>query len=489
MTTLYIFSVLLLLDPNSITLCYIFYTRIRIPDEKKKNNIDLYCLHRSIPIPLFQYYDMILLQHIKPLCRNKRLIQSIRDYRVMAIESSCDDSCVALLEKSPSEKQPIIIDQFKKTLHSADIGGIMPTAAYNYHMATMAKMVREFCSKHGISSLNPPDLLCVTRGPGMPGSLSASTEFAKGLSVAWNVPLIGVHHMLGHLLTANLPKKDQPNSPPPQYPFLSLLCSGGHTMLVLLKSLTEHEIIINVCDIAVGDSLDKCARELGMYGNMLGKELEKYIDAIPFEEKQEFDNMNVDTRISNELKFRLTLPFGAPKHGISEDIKFAFAHFLSNIQEYKANYYPGGDKLDERTKKFIAYKTQEFVFDHIVDRINISFKKHGLCHRNSDGILIGVKDFICSGGVAANKRLREKLLTNLKIEELGTDKINFHFPDLSLCTDNAIMIGAAGIEIFEQLRLKTDLGFTPIKKWPLDNLLDVPGWEKIDDEEYNRICK
>lgn len=74
-----------------------------------------------------------------------------------------------------------------------------------------------------------------------------------------------------------------------------------------------------------------------------------------------------------------------------------------------------------------------------------------------------LKTFICSGGVAANKRLREKLLTNLKIEELGTDKINFHFPDLSLCTDNAIMIGAAGIEIFEQLRLKTDLGFTPIK--------------------------
>ena len=81
--------------------------------------------------------------------------------------------------------------------------------------------------------------------------------------------------MLGHLLTANLSNLEQPKLPPPNYPFLSLLCSGGHTMLVLLKSLTEHEIIVNVGDIAVGDSLDKCARELGMYGNMLGKELEK----------------------------------------------------------------------------------------------------------------------------------------------------------------------------------------------------------------------
>lgn len=407
----------------------------------------------------------------------------------MAIESSCDDSCVALLEKSPSEKQPKIIDQFKKTLHSADIGGIMPTAAYNYHMATMANMVREFCSKHGISASNPPDLLCVTRGPGMSGSLSASTEFAKGLSVAWDVPLIGVHHMLGHLLTANLPKKEQPNSLPPQYPFLSLLCSGGHTMLVLLKSLTEHEIIIDACDIAVGDSLDKCARELGMYGNMLGKELEKYIDSISIEEKEEFDNMRTNTRISNDFKFRITLPFAAAKYGNADDIKFAFAHFLSNIKLYKENYYTGGDTFDERTKQFIAYKTQEFIFDHIIDRINAAFKKHGLCNRNSDGIFIGVKDFICSGGVAANKRLREKLLKNLKLEELGTDKVNFHFPDLPLCTDNAIMIGTAGIEIFEQLRLKTDLGFIPIRKWPLNNLLDVDGWVKIDDVEYNRICK
>jgi N6-L-threonylcarbamoyladenine synthase len=365
----------------------------------------------------------------------------------------------------------------------------MPVAAYNYHMATVANMVKEFCTKHGISARTPPDLLCVTRGPGMAGSLSASTEFAKGLAVAWDVPLIGVHHMLGHLLTANLPKKEQPNSAPPQYPFLSLLCSGGHTMLVFLKSLTEHEILVNVSDIAVGDSLDKCARELGMYGNMLGKELEKYIDAIPADEKEEFRNIRVDTREANVFNFRANLPFGSPKYSNLEDIKFAFAHFLSNIQQYKTRYYTGGDTLDEKTKRFIAFKTQELVFDHIIDRINVAFKKHGISNRNSDGAVIGVKDFICSGGVAANRRLREKLLQDLKLEELAVDKVSFHFPDLSLCTDNAIMIGAAGIEIFEKLRLKTDLAFLPIRKWPLNNLLDVDGWVKVKDEEYNRICK
>ncbi|EMG48454.1 hypothetical protein G210_0975, partial [Candida maltosa Xu316] len=371
------------------------------------------------------------------------IIRTLRYYRVMAIESSCDDSCVALLEKSHPNEQPQIIDQFKKTLNSAHVGGIMPTAAYNYHMATIANMVRDFCTKHNISAINPPDLLCVTRGPGMAGSLSASTEFAKGLSVAWNVPLIGVHHMLGHLLTANLPKSEQPNSPPPEYPFLSLLCSGGHTMLVLSKSITDHEIIINVSDIAVGDSLDKCARELGMYGNMLGKEMERYIDSIPMEQKMQFDQTSVDTRISNDMKFRLTLPYSAPKYSHFGDVEFAFAHFLSNIKEYKSQHYTGGDELDETTKRFVAYKTQEYVFDHIIDRINVAFKQHGASNRNSDGSFIGVKDFICSGGVAANKRLREKLSSDLRLDLLGVDSLNFHFPDLSLCTDNAIMIGAA----------------------------------------------
>lgn len=429
---------------------------------------------------------------------------SIRTYRVMAIESSCDDSCVALLEKSHPKTPPKIIDQFKRTLHSADVGGILPTAAYNYHMATIAIMVQEFCHKHQISALNPPDLLCVTRGPGMAGSLSTSTEFAKGLSVAWDVPLVGVHHMLGHLLTANLPNLEQPKLPPPNYPFLSLLCSGGHTMLVLLKSLTEHEIIVNVGDIAVGDSLDKCARELGMYGNMLGKELEKYINSIPEETRNQYERLSVNTRIANPYNFRLTLPYSAPKYGIPGDVKFAFSHFLSNIQEYKAMHYnknrgEGESEgegeidltLDEETKQFIAYKTQEFIFDHIVDRINIAFKKHGIKNRNSDGTFIGVKDFICSGGVAANNRLRQKLREKLDFQEIGTDNVNvnFHFPDLSLCTDNAIMIGAAGIEIFEKLRLRTDLSFLPIRKWPLNKLLDVDGWVKVEEEEFNRICK
>lgn len=173
-------------------------------------------------------------------------------------------------------------------------------------------------------------------------------------------------------------------------------------MLVLLKSISEHEIIINVSDIAVGDSLDKCARELGMYGNMLGRELETFINNIPQSEKDEFEAMNVDTRVNNKYKFRLTLPYQTPKNGKFNDgeIQFAFAQFLSNIQEYKKKFYTSDSEtseFDEKTKRMIAYKTQELIFDHIIDRINLSLKKHGL-RRQADGKFIGVRDFVCSGG-------------------------------------------------------------------------------------------
>lgn len=411
-----------------------------------------------------------------------------RSYRVLALESSCDDSCIALLDKS-QPGPPAILDFTKKTLDSADLGGIMPTAAHDFHHYTMASLVSEFCQKHQLTSQNPPDLICVTRGPGMTGSLSSSIQIAKGLSIAWNIPIIGVHHMLGHLLIAQLPKSQQPEISPPKYPFLSLLCSGGHTMLVLLKSISDHEIIINVNDIAAGDSLDKCARELGLFGNMLGKELEVYVDAIPQHLKQEFDTVNTKTR-HNSYNLKLPMPFRGPRDlRYPETIQFSFASFLSSIQSYRKQHCQDLP-FDTKTNQLLAYKLQETIFDHIIDRMNIALVKHGLnstIYASADGKFNGVRDVICSGGVAANKRLREMLATKLNFKSCLQTNPVFHFPDLALCTDNAVMIGVAGIEIFEKLRIKSDLSILPIRRWPMNQLLDVDGWVNISDEEYMKI--
>lgn len=399
-----------------------------------------------------------------------------RGYKVLALESSCDDSCVALLEKSDSSPQegPKVLDHIKSTLNSQKTGGIVPTQAHEFHQQRIGNMVAEFCHKNGLYQ-SPPDLICCTRGPGMVGSLSASLQLAKGLAIAWDKPFIGVHHMLGHILASKLPSEQSNESSfkPPQYPFLSLLCSGGHTMLVLLKSLTNHEIIIDTCDIAVGDSLDKCARELGIKGNLLGKELEKYVNSIPPSLRSEFDKISTHTR-DNDFKFKLKLPLRGPHHkAIPEDIEFTFALFLSTIQKYKET-----TPLDESTRAFISYKTQQLIFKHVIDRVNVSLIKHGI---KGDGKFAGVKDLIFSGGVASNMVFRSMLQTDLKTNVLSDKNMNdscfkFHFPDISLCTDNAIMIGVAGIEIFETLRKVSDLNILPLRKWPMNELLDVDGW-------------
>lgn len=398
-----------------------------------------------------------------------------RQYRVLAIESSCDDSCVALLEKHSPSSQPVVIDEMKRTLRSVEVGGVIPTAAFEFHLMHMPALMKEFCSKHDLSIRNPPDLLCVTRGPGMLGSLSLSLQYAKGLALAWDIPMVGTHHMLGHILALNLPTTENPGRPPPQYPFLSLLCSGGHTMLVFLKSLTEHEIIIDTMDIACGDAIDKAARELGMRGNMIGPELEKYVALIPPREVEEFSSIKTLDR-NNEFNFKLKMPLHKPKHQkIPENIAFTFAFLLSSIKDHKAR-----QELDERTKQFLAFKVQDTVFEHIIDRVNLAFAKHSDA---GDGKFAGVKDFVCSGGVAANQQLRQKLFNNLKFQ----NKLEFHFPDLKVCTDNATMIGVAGIDLFEKLRVKSRMDVLPIRKWPLNELISKGEWDNISDEEFTKV--
>uniref|UniRef100_A0A0L0NY41 N(6)-L-threonylcarbamoyladenine synthase n=1 Tax=Candidozyma auris TaxID=498019 RepID=A0A0L0NY41_CANAR len=396
-----------------------------------------------------------------------------RSYRALALESSCDDSCVALLEKQHPSSQPVVIDEMKRTLRSVEAGGVIPTAAHEFHLKVMPDLVRDFCRKHKIDAQNKPDLLCVTRGPGMVGSLSLALQFAKGLSLAWDVPFIGTHHMLGHILALHLPSIHNPQQAPPQYPFLSLLCSGGHTMLVLLKSFTDHRIIINTMDIACGDAIDKAARELGMRGNMIGPELEKYVASIPSSTLEQFQTIRTLDR-NNHFNFKLKPPLRKAKHQkVPDTITFTFAFLLSSIKDHMARH-----DIDEHTKQFLAYKIQDLVFEHLIDRVNLAFQKH-----LADGEFAGVEDFVCSGGVAANQELRRRLFTELK----PGSRLNFHFPDLKICTDNALMIGVAGMGIFEQLRLKSTLDVLPIRKWPLDQLIDAGGWESVDNYEFEKV--
>lgn len=371
-----------------------------------------------------------------------RLPQLRRPYKILAIETSCDDTCVAVLNREDRKTAPEVLVNLKDTLDSSSQGGIVPTKAHLHHQLKIGGLTQRALQ---LSNFPKIDLICATRGPGMPGSLSGGLDFAKGLSVAWQKPLIGMHHMLGHLL---IPRMEN-NGEAPQYPFFSLLVSGGHTTVVLSESVTKHEILCDSLDIAVGDSLDKCGRELGIKGTMIAKEMEKFI--------------NEDASCANNAEIQMTMPNPLRnKHNRVDVQAFSFAPFITAVRNHLTQPI---ENYNEDQIRSMAYQTQEAIFNHIMTRLS---KVIELNHEK----LKKVRHLVCSGGVGANKRLRTLLESRL-CQNFET----FHYPPIDLCTDNAVMIGWAGIELYESTHLCTDLEVSPIRKWPLSELLAVPGWK------------
>lgn len=368
--------------------------------------------------------------------------QFTRSYKVLAIETSCDDTCVALLDR-PSPSEVHLVQHIKSTLNSVEEGGIIPTRAFDHHQSNIARITQELCTRNGLSATSPPDVICVTRGPGMKGSLCIGLDFAKGLSIAWGKPMVGVHHMLGHLL---VPRFESGDGEKPEYPLLSLLISGGHTMIVLSKSLLEHEVLCETIDVACGDAVDKSAREMGLKGNNLGKELESYVQSTKdYWQEKEWD---VPKPLYN-------------KRGRIDQLAFAFGAFQSYLRRMKAQ---GVDIESEVIRRSLAYQIQRGIFQHVTNKLELTLEKHA-------DKLNGVKHFVGSGGVASNMFLR-----NMLDDTMNKRGIKTTYPSVGLCTDNAVMIGWAGIELYES-GLTTDLKSCPISKWPLSAITQgVPGW-------------
>lgn len=278
----------------------------------------------------------------------------------------------------------------------------------------------------------------------MPGSLSGGLDLAKGLAVAWDKPLIGVHHMLGHLL---IPRMES-NGRAPNYPFISLLVSGGHTIVVHSKSISEHEVLCDTIDIAIGDSLDKCAREIGIKGNMIAQNMEAFI------------NENLDEAHSGVATITLPNPL-RNQNGRMNVQAFSFAPFLTAVRQGLTKDI---NEYSSKEIRSLAYQIQEALFSHLITKIKLVISQR-------PEIFKSTKQLVCSGGVGANRRLQQRLKT-----ELSANFDEVFYPAPALCTDNAVMIGWAGIELFETLALTTELEVSPIKKWPLPDLLKVPGW-------------
>lgn len=355
-----------------------------------------------------------------------------RWYHVLAIETSCDDTCVALLSRK--EAGTTLINHNRTTLDSTQFGGIIPTHAHIHHQQWLASLTAP------LLSIAKPDLVCVTNGPGMVGSLSVGLDFAKGISTAFDVPMIGVHHMLGHLLMARYTY--DPNEV--SYPFLGLLISGGHTLLVLSKSVREHIVICNTVDIAAGDALDKCAKELNLKGNVLARELENHAT-----------KWQIDYQKGQKINMNIEMPTPLQRWERTKD-GFSFAPFISQLRNNLKEINKTTTELSENELNYIAYEVQASIFNHLIKRLERALE-------NNNELLDKVEKLIVSGGVAANqtliKMLKEKFKNRLSVINVPKE----------WCGDNAVMIGQAGIELYES-GCKTGMDILPRRKWSLNDL-------------------
>lgn len=429
-----------------------------------------------------------------------------RSLLTLAIESSCDDTCVAILSKQTArhDANPTAVNLHfneKITLRNTGKGGIWPPEALDSHQSNLAKLIEKSLSSlpDGNQALpegkkfrlqdgalkEKPDFISVTRGPGMSQNLGTGLNTAKGLATAWQIPLVGVHHMQAHALTPRpvnaMGRDEREKTSPlePMFPFLTLLVSGGHTMLLYSKGLVDHEVLAATTNTAIGDELDKCGRfilpreiQQGTPDTAFGK----YLSDYAFRGPGDFTGWHVPrhrgeevSKPPNDFGWKLTTPLAQTR-----DLVFSFSGIATQVGRlmHERTDEQGMVTMNEQERILLARSALGTAFEHLGSRTVIALEK--LRHEG-----VEISTLVVSGGVAANDFLRYFLRRMLSLRSF--DHVDLVFPPVELCTDNAAMIGWAGMEMFEA-GYTTDLGCAPVKKWSMDSqnedkgILGIGGW-------------
>jgi N6-L-threonylcarbamoyladenine synthase len=307
---------------------------------------------------------------------------------VLGIESSCDETGIALYDTAQGLLAHALHSQVE--MH-AEYGGVVPELASRDHIRRVLPLT-ETTLKQANKSLQDIDAIAYTQGPGLSGALLVGTSFAEALAFSLNIPTIQVHHLEGHLLAPLLEEN------PPNFPFVALLVSGGHSQLMRVDGVGEYELLGDTLDDAAGEAFDKTAKLLGL-GYPGGPALSKLAQ-------------------SGNARFKLPRPLLN-----SGDLNFSFSGLKTSVLTLATQNQP----LDETTKADIAWEFQEAVIEVLTTKCMHALRDTGL------------DNLIVSGGVGANARLREKL--NAATKRRGC-KVSY--PRLEFCTDNGAMIAFAG---------------------------------------------
>lgn len=323
-----------------------------------------------------------------------------KDLYILGIESSCDETAASIVKNGTEIISNVVASQIES--HKR-FGGVVPEIASRHHVEQVTIVIEEALQQAGMQP-NELDGVCVTEGPGLVGALLIGINAAKAFAFANSLPLIGVHHIAGHIYANELMQ-------PMEFPLLALVISGGHTELVLMKDHGSFELIGETRDDAAGEAYDKVARVLN----------------IPYPGGPHIDRMAHES--DGAVDF--------PRVWLEKDsYDFSFSGLKSAVINYQHNKVQRGEEIN-------PYHVAKGFQDSVVEVVTAK-----TLHAAKE---FGVKQVIAAGGVSANKGLRTSLEETFKKEG-----IPFYVPPLKLCTDNAAMIAAAGSKMF-QAGVRSDL--------------------------------
>jgi N6-L-threonylcarbamoyladenine synthase len=338
----------------------------------------------------------------------------------LGIESSCDETGIALYQMGRGLLAHALHTQI--ALHS-EYGGVVPELASRDHVQRVVPLMRQVLREANVP-LDQISVIAYTQGPGLGGALLVGASVANALAYALDIPTIGIHHLEGHLLSPLL------SDPAPEFPFVALLVSGGHTQLMRVDGVGHYTLLGETLDDAAGEAFDKSAKLLGL-GYPGGPALAQLAAS------------------GRPGLFKLPRPM---LH--SGDLEFSFSGLKTAVLTLVKQSNSDGQKiLDEQTRADIAYAVQEAIVDVLAHKARAA-----LAHT-------GLTQLVVAGGVGANQLLRSRLN-----KDIGKRGGKVFYPDLEFCTDNGAMIAFAGALRLAQQQGRKDYRFNVKPRWDLQEM-------------------